>query len=58
VSPQATVEAIAPAFLYLAFWSGLAACAFWLIAPETRGRSIEEIDRALSKRRSATLQPA
>ena len=55
VNPQATVEAIFPAFLYLAFWYVLAACAFWLIAPETKGRSIEEIDKALSERESATL---
>src|SRR5215469_7701499 len=55
VNPQATVEAIFPAFLFLAFWYVLAACVFWLIAPETKGRSIEEIDKALSERESATL---
>jgi len=36
----------------------LAAGAFWFIAPETKGRSIEEIDRALSQREAVTLQPA
>ena len=54
VNPQVTVEAIFPAFLYLTFWYVLAACAFWLIAPETKGRSIEEIDNALSERAPAT----
>jgi putative MFS transporter len=54
VNPQATVDAIFPAFLYLAFWYALAACAFWLIAAETRGRSIEEIDSALTKRKPVT----
>ena len=54
VNPQVTVEAIFPAFLYLTFWYVLAACAFWLIAPETKGRSIEEIDDAFSERERAT----
>lgn len=54
VNPTATVQAILPAFLYLAFWYALAACAFWMIASETRGRSIEEIDSALSAREPVT----
>jgi putative MFS transporter len=58
VSPQATVDAIFPAFLYLAFWYAFAACAFWLIAPETKGRSIEEIDSALKERAPAPLMAA
>jgi putative MFS transporter len=58
VSPQATIDAIFPALLFLAFWYVLAACAFWLVAPETKGRSIEEIDKALSERESATLMAA
>jgi putative MFS transporter len=58
VNPQATVEMIFPAFLYLAFWYVLAACAFWLIAVETKGRSIEEIDSALTQREPATLLAA
>jgi hypothetical protein len=49
---------IFPAFLYLAFWYVLAACAFWLIAAETKGRSIEEIDSALTQREPATLLAA
>jgi len=48
VSPKATLDAIVPAFLFLAFWYALAATAFWLVAFETKGRSIEEIDRSLA----------
>jgi putative MFS transporter len=58
VSPQATLDAIFPAFLYLAFWYAFAACAFWLIAPETKGRSIEEIDSALKEHAPAPLMAA
>ena len=38
-----------PALLYLAFWYAQAAVAFWLLGFETKGRSIEEIDRSLAK---------
>jgi MFS transporter, putative metabolite:H+ symporter len=55
VNPQATVEAVFPAFLFLAFRYVLAARAFWLIAPETKGRSIEENDNALSEREPTTI---
>jgi putative MFS transporter len=48
VKPQATLDAIVPALLYLAFWYGQAGVAFWLLGFETRGRSIEEIDSSLS----------
>jgi MFS transporter, putative metabolite:H+ symporter len=47
IKPQASVEAILPAMIFLAFWAALAAGAFWLLGIETRGRSIEEIDAAL-----------
>jgi len=56
ISPKATVDAIFPALLYLAFWYALAACAFWILGIETRGRSIEEIDRALVKSKEAKPQ--
>jgi putative MFS transporter len=49
VSPKATLDAIVPAFLFLGFWYALAACAFWFIGMETKGVSIEEIDRSLAK---------
>jgi putative MFS transporter len=48
VKPQATLDALIPAFNYFAFWYVLGAAAFWFIGFETRGRSIEEIDAALS----------
>jgi putative MFS transporter len=56
VSPKATLDAIFPALLYLAFWYALAACAFWILGIETRGRSIEEIDGALGKPKGAKPQ--
>jgi len=49
VHPQATLDAIVPALLYLAFWYVQAGIAFWLLGFETRGRGIEEIDAALTK---------
>ena len=48
VSPKATLDALIPGFNYFAFWYVLGAVAFWLIAMETRGRTIDEIDSALS----------
>jgi putative MFS transporter len=50
VAPKATLDALIPGFNYFAFWYVLGALAFWLIAMETRGRSIDEIDSALSGR--------
>jgi putative MFS transporter len=47
VSPKATLDAIFPALLYLAFWYGQAALVFWFAAIETKGRSIEEISSTL-----------
>ena len=47
VSPKATLDAIFPALLFLAFWYAQAAFAFLLLGIETKGRSIEEINRAL-----------
>jgi MFS transporter, putative metabolite:H+ symporter len=49
VSPKATLDAIFPALLFLAFWYAFGACAFWLVGMETKGRSIEEIDGAFAK---------
>jgi putative MFS transporter len=47
VKPQATLDALIPAFNYFAFWYVLGAVAFWFIGIETRGRTIGEIDAAL-----------
>src|SRR5580704_2923906 len=48
VAPQATLDALIPAFNYFAFWYALGAVAFWLVGFETGNRSIEEIDAALN----------
>jgi putative MFS transporter len=55
VSPKVTLDAIFPALLFLAFWYGQAAVIFLVLGFETKGRSIEEIDRALD---SPTAAPA
>jgi MFS transporter, putative metabolite:H+ symporter len=47
--PAASVGAMVPAMYFLAFWAALAAVAFLILGIETRGRSIEEIDAALSQ---------
>ncbi|MBV8776703.1 MAG: MFS transporter [Alphaproteobacteria bacterium] len=47
VSPKATLGAIAPALFFLAFWYAQAAISFLVFGIETKGRSIEEIDRSL-----------
>ena len=48
--PQATLDAIIPAFNYFAGWYVLAALALLFIGIETRGRTIEELDAALTGR--------
>ncbi|MBV8492553.1 MAG: MFS transporter [Alphaproteobacteria bacterium] len=48
VKPEATAAALVPGFLYFASWYVLGALAFWLIAIETRGRTIDEIDNELN----------
>jgi putative MFS transporter len=55
ISPKLAMDAIVPAFLYLAFWYFQAALVFWLVGFETKGRSIEEIDRSLA--RGAPAEP-
>jgi len=49
VNPKATLDALVPGFNYFASWYVLGALAFWLIAMETRGRTIDEIDSALDR---------
>src|SRR5260370_31312952 len=48
VSPQATVDALIPAMNYFAAWYVLALVAVLFIGFETRGRTIDEIDAALT----------
>ena len=49
IRPEASVDAMIPAMLFLAFWAALAAAAFVVLGIETKGRSIEEIDAALTR---------
>jgi MFS transporter, putative metabolite:H+ symporter len=49
IKPEASVDAMIPAMFFLAFWAALAAAAFVVLGIETKGRSIEEIDAALTK---------
>lgn len=53
VKPDVTIAAILPCFLYLAAWSALAGFAYAFIGFETKGRSIEDIDRGLTAGRPA-----
>jgi len=48
VKPEASVENILPAFVYLAAWFALAGAVYLFLGIETKGRSIEEIDRTLA----------
>ena len=48
VKPGVTLEALVPGFAYFASWYVLGAIAFAFIAMETRGRTIDEIDSALT----------
>ena len=47
VKPEATLDAIMPAFLYLASWFVMAGAVYFFLGIETQGRSIEEIDSSL-----------
>jgi putative MFS transporter len=58
ITPKATIDALGPAFVYFAFWWALGALTFWLIGFETKGRSIEEIDRALDQPLPISARPA
>ena len=48
VTPKATLDALVPAMNYFGFWYLVAAAAIWFIGIETRGRTIAEIDSALT----------
>jgi putative MFS transporter len=52
VKPEASVEHLLPAFAYLAAWFAMAGAVYLFLGIETKGRSIEEIDRALADDRS------
>jgi MFS transporter, putative metabolite:H+ symporter len=48
VKPQATLDAIFPAMVFLGFWYAQAGLVFWLFGIETKGRTIEQIDAELT----------
>ncbi|HEX3990484.1 MAG TPA: MFS transporter [Acetobacteraceae bacterium] len=56
VKPQATLDALIPAFNYFAFWYVLGAAAFWFVGFETGNRSIAEIDAELSTQSAAAAE--
>jgi len=58
VTPQASVAAIVPAFIYLGAWFALAGAVYYFLGIETKGRSIEDIDEALIKPAPPQPHPA
>jgi len=52
VKPEASVEHLLPAFAYLAAWFAMAGAVYLFLGIETKGRSIEEIDRDLAASRA------
>jgi MFS transporter, putative metabolite:H+ symporter len=55
IAPQATVDAIIPAFGYLAGWFLLVSIVFLFIGIETKGQTLEEIEAALDAPATAAL---
>jgi putative MFS transporter len=53
ITPKATVDAIGPCFMFFAVWWIIGGLTFWLLGMETKGRSIEQIDRELDAPRPA-----
>ncbi|MBV8935641.1 MAG: MFS transporter [Alphaproteobacteria bacterium] len=57
VSPKATIDGIIPGFNYFAVWYVLAVVAYLFIGFETRGRTIEELDAALTRSKPLAAAP-
>ena len=53
INPKITIDAITPAFLYLAAWFALAGAVYLLWGFETKGRSFEAIDAELARQQSS-----
>jgi putative MFS transporter len=53
VKPDVSLDAVVPAFAYLAAWYGLAGIVYAVFGIETRGRSFEELDGDLGAARSS-----
>jgi putative MFS transporter len=47
VKPDVSLDAVVPAFTYLAAWFAMAGIVYLVLGIETRGRSFEELDRDL-----------
>ncbi len=58
ITPKASVAALLPAFSYLAGFFALAGFAYIFIGMETKGRSLETIERDLDASRAGELAPA
>jgi putative MFS transporter len=58
ITPKASVDALLPAFSYLAGWFALAGFAYIFIGMETKGLSLETIEHDLDAARSAASTPA
>jgi putative MFS transporter len=58
INPQATLDAITPAFLYLAAWFAFSGVVYLVFGFETNGRSFEEIDAGLLEHRERPTVPA
>jgi putative MFS transporter len=56
VAPKATLDALVPGFNYFAVWFLLAVAAFLFVGIETKGRTIEELDTALTQRAPAPVR--
>jgi putative MFS transporter len=52
ISPKVTLDAITPAFLYLAAWFAVAGVVYLCFGFETRGRTFEDIDAQLAAERA------
>jgi MFS transporter, putative metabolite:H+ symporter len=52
ITPKASVDALFPAFSYLAAWFAIAGLAYIFIGRETKGKSLEKIEQDLESSRS------
>jgi putative MFS transporter len=57
LKPGAPVDNIVPAFIYLGSWFAMAGAVYLFLGIETRGRSIEDIDRSLAEGRDTPAAP-
>ncbi|MBZ5645055.1 MAG: MFS transporter [Acidobacteriia bacterium] len=58
ITPKASVDALLPAFTYLAGFFAMAGFAYIFIGMETKGQSLETIEQALDAARPSAVQPA